>query len=338
MTDRAEAAREILDQAEVAVGRYNLALPGNSGESVRHAVLGMPHMRLYPQEVDDLLRDLRIHDGSASAQIETCAMAQEALCLGMDRLFFTDGRPRSCAWEDLKQVLHAAQARRLDELGDNVAEVTLPLYRSRGYGEGGYPAGHLLTQMVVFLVDSARVDEINAAIAAAQVEGEEVTANRIGETLPYAVGRKCFQEHYPWHESPSSGGNQFRRNNTGGLGQLAAWVLDVKDVRVPGGPRRMLTAYKGIAPVSMPERWLQGFDPSLAFAEVGGEARVRFPRHGAFGIRVEGGNGKPWCQVRRLSEDEVVATIWGGPTALWEAATTVSLFGHGPVTALDEIA
>ena len=102
--------------------------------------------------------------------------------------------------------------------------------------------------------------------------------------------------------------------------------------------RQMISAFKGLAPVSMPADWLKDFDMKNSFAYVDGEARIRFPNGKAFGVRVYHSGPEVSRSVRALSSEEIAATPWGPFSAPWESYQTARLFGHGPVTALDTVA
>ncbi len=101
--------------------------------------------------------------------------------------------------------------------------------------------------------------------------------------------------------------------------------------------RQMISAFKGLAPVSMPADWLKDFDVKNSFACVDSEARIRFPNKKAFGVRVYHSGHEVSRSVRLLSSEEIVATPWGAFSAPWESYQTASIFGHGPVTALDTV-
>ena len=101
---------------------------------------------------------------------------------------------------------------------------------------------------------------------------------------------------------------------------------------------KMISAFKGLAPVSMPADWLKDFDTKNSFARVDGEARIRFPNGKAFGVRVYYSGPEVSRSVRSLSTEEIAATPWGAFCAPWESYQTARIFGHGPVTALDTVA
>ncbi len=100
---------------------------------------------------------------------------------------------------------------------------------------------------------------------------------------------------------------------------------------------KMISCFKGLAPVSIPEEWLVGFDFDTSFAYVGDEARIRFPNGRAFGVRVTHSGPTVHQHVRRLSDDESAQTSWGAFCAPWESYQTAHVFGHGPVTKLDTV-
>ena len=101
--------------------------------------------------------------------------------------------------------------------------------------------------------------------------------------------------------------------------------------------RMMISCHKGLAPISVPEEWLEGFDTSTSFAAVASEARIRFPNGKAFGVRVNfSGGGRPSPSVRSLPREEIKETSWGPFCAPWETYEMAKMFGHGPVTPLDD--
>ncbi|KKW41084.1 hypothetical protein A3I46_02600 [Candidatus Kaiserbacteria bacterium RIFCSPLOWO2_02_FULL_54_13] len=102
--------------------------------------------------------------------------------------------------------------------------------------------------------------------------------------------------------------------------------------------RQMISCFKGLAPVSMPTEWLEGFDAKNAFAYVGNEARIRFLNGKAFGVTVHHNGPEVSRTVRALSAEEMAATSWGAFCSPWESYQTSKLFGHGPTTALDQVA
>ena len=101
--------------------------------------------------------------------------------------------------------------------------------------------------------------------------------------------------------------------------------------------RKMISCFKGLAPVSVPADWLKGFDLKNSFACINGEARIRFPNGKAFGVRIEHDGPEVIRHVRRLSQEEIEQTPWGPFGPPWESYRTAKIFGHGPVTRLDEI-
>ena len=101
--------------------------------------------------------------------------------------------------------------------------------------------------------------------------------------------------------------------------------------------RMMISCFKGLAPVSMPASWLEGFDVKNSFAYVEGEARIRFPNGKAFGVRVEFNGPDVTRIVRVLTSEEIEKTQWGPFCPPWESYEVAKLFGHGPVTPLDEV-
>jgi len=101
--------------------------------------------------------------------------------------------------------------------------------------------------------------------------------------------------------------------------------------------KQMISCFKGLAPVSMPKEWLEGFDMKTSFAYVKKEARIRFPNGRAFGVTVQYHGAEVSRYVRALSAEEIAATPWGPFDSPWESYQTSQIFGHGPTTALDEI-
>ena len=106
--------------------------------------------------------------------------------------------------------------------------------------------------------------------------------------------------------------------------------------------RQMISCFKGLAPVSFPAEWLEHFMKDTGFASVDGEARIRFfhPDNAwgnAYGVRCTGGGPNLSRSVRKLSRDESIDTDWGPFCSPWETYETAQIFGHGPVTRLDEI-
>jgi len=101
--------------------------------------------------------------------------------------------------------------------------------------------------------------------------------------------------------------------------------------------RRMISCFDGLAALSMPGEWLNGFNPKNSFAYVEGEARIRFPNGKAFGVRIDYNDFSPNPCVRSLSVEEIEATPWGPFCSPWELYEVAFIFGHGKVIALDEI-
>ena len=101
--------------------------------------------------------------------------------------------------------------------------------------------------------------------------------------------------------------------------------------------RQMISCFKGLAPVAMPKEWLTNFDTSASFAMVEKEARIRFPNGNAFGISISHHGAEVSRYVRALSASEIEATEWGGFCVPWESYQTMRIFGHGPITNLDEV-
>jgi len=92
---------------------------------------------------------------------------------------------------------------------------------------------------------------------------------------------------------------------------------------------------QGLAPISIPEEWLEGFDSKSSFAYVEGEARIRFSNGRAFGVQVRGAGPDLTREVRELSEEEVSQTPWGPFCKPWESYETARIFGYGPVIDID---
>lgn len=106
--------------------------------------------------------------------------------------------------------------------------------------------------------------------------------------------------------------------------------------------RQMISCFKGLAPVSFPAEWLDHLVMDTAFAEVDGEARIRFfhPDDAwgrAYGVSVYGGGPNLERSIRKLSREESIATDWGPFCSPWETYQTAQVFGYGPVTPLDQI-
>lgn len=236
MENSIEAVNEIFADAiaakkEEGVHHYHIWPVGQTPEEIRHMVATMPHMQLFSKEVYNLLRDLHLPEGDGATQIASCAEAQEALRLGMRRMCFVPGSALPYqAMGDLSQVLNEARRQRIINLGDEVAEVTLPLWRHRMTESIWYEHEY----DVVFLIDPTRTDEINSVIEAPG----EVTANRVGADL--ALGRmeesKLFQPFLArandyWHECTYAPSDSREKHGARGLAELTPWVLSVKTVK-----------------------------------------------------------------------------------------------------------
>lgn len=98
--------------------------------------------------------------------------------------------------------------------------------------------------------------------------------------------------------------------------------------------RQMISCFKGLAPISVPEEWLENFDTQKSFASVGDEARIKFPNGKAFGISISHSGSKVSVSVRGLSTEEVSTTSWGPFCSPWEVYKIARFFGHGRVTEL----
>lgn len=94
---------------------------------------------------------------------------------------------------------------------------------------------------------------------------------------------------------------------------------------------QMISAHKGLGPVSVPQEWLNGFDPLSSFADSGREALIRFPNGYAFGVSISEHGSDVQSHVRRLSDAEIAGTKWGAFCPPWETYETAKIFGHGPV-------
>ena len=102
--------------------------------------------------------------------------------------------------------------------------------------------------------------------------------------------------------------------------------------------RRMISCFRGLCPISMPEEWLAGFDIAKSFATLAsGEAAIRFPNGKAFALRVEHNGPEVSRTVRALSTAEQSALEWGKFGPPWETHDVAKAFGHGPITALDTL-
>ena len=101
--------------------------------------------------------------------------------------------------------------------------------------------------------------------------------------------------------------------------------------------RKMVSCFKGLAPVSFPSDWLKGFDMNNSWACVNGEARIRFPSGRAFGISIEKDGVDVIRHARELTQEEIITTPWGKFCEPWETYSTAKLFGHGETIKLDEI-
>ena len=99
--------------------------------------------------------------------------------------------------------------------------------------------------------------------------------------------------------------------------------------------RQKISCFKGLAPVSIPQEWLEGFDPKTSFAYVNREALIRFPNGKAFGVQVEPDGSEVRRYVRGLPEQADIP--WGPFCSAWESYHTAEAFGHGEVTPLDQI-
>jgi len=95
----------------------------------------------------------------------------------------------------------------------------------------------------------------------------------------------------------------------------------------------LVSSWKGLAPVSFPDEWAQGFDPDSCFARVGDEARILFPSvRRAFATRVEGEGPHVRGLLRELTPEEIEATGWGPLNGTpWEPWSVAQVFGHGPI-------
>lgn len=102
--------------------------------------------------------------------------------------------------------------------------------------------------------------------------------------------------------------------------------------------RLMISCYRGLAPVSFPADWAVGWDPRTAFGRCNGEAAIRFPAvNRAFAVSIEDTAEGPKAVVRELTAAEMAETKWGPFGHPWESYETAKIFGHGPVTKLDEL-
>jgi hypothetical protein len=100
----------------------------------------------------------------------------------------------------------------------------------------------------------------------------------------------------------------------------------------------MISVFRGLAPLSFPSAWLEGFDMDHGFASVGGEARIRFPATGqAYGVRIEGDGPDVRGVARRLTAEEIAETPWGPVGPPFEPYGTAKLFGHAKPIRLDEV-
>jgi hypothetical protein len=99
--------------------------------------------------------------------------------------------------------------------------------------------------------------------------------------------------------------------------------------------RQMISCHKGLAPISFPQEWIEGFDFDHGFASVGGEARIKFPNGRAFGVSVSHNGPEATPRVRELSAEEVEATTWGGFQKPWETYHAAQMFGHGKITRIE---
>lgn len=97
-----------------------------------------------------------------------------------------------------------------------------------------------------------------------------------------------------------------------------------------------LSCFKGMAPIAMPDQWVDNFDPNTSFAAINGRARIRFQNGLAFEVWVEPGQ-PPIGRARALTPPEIEATHWGPFQPPWETWHTAELFGHGPLLYLHEL-
>lgn len=102
--------------------------------------------------------------------------------------------------------------------------------------------------------------------------------------------------------------------------------------------RQVVSAFKGLAPLSFPVAWTEGFDFDHGFAAEGGEGFIRFSAHGVFGVRLVQHEAGTEVVVRRLTPREAAA-IWGwGPLCSpFEPYRCAATFGMGKPTPLDEV-
>jgi hypothetical protein len=96
--------------------------------------------------------------------------------------------------------------------------------------------------------------------------------------------------------------------------------------------RQMISCHKGLAPISFPAEWLDGFDAAHGFAAVEGEGRIRFPNGRAFGVSINTTGPEVLPIIRELSAVEIAATSWGGFCRPWERYDTAQMFGHSRIT------
>jgi hypothetical protein len=101
----------------------------------------------------------------------------------------------------------------------------------------------------------------------------------------------------------------------------------------------MISCYKGLAPVSFPAEWAEGFDYDASFAHENGRAQIYFrPAGRAFEVWLTYGEefAEVYQHVRELSSEEIEKIAWGAFCDPWESYQTAMMFGHNDVIRIDE--